>query len=162
MAIDGDHNCALIEGEVYCWGFNGLYAINDKVEARCEDKLPCAPSPRRVALPTPAKIVDLPSVGAATCALDALGAVYCWGANRNEALGPGGEPCEMQPCLHHPRKLLGIPPMKRILGSGSFLCGLTAGRELLCWGDLEGELHVKPTEPAQCKDCVGPLFRLAL
>jgi alpha-tubulin suppressor-like RCC1 family protein len=162
MAVNGDHDCALVEGAVQCWGFNGLWAVNDKVEARCEDRLPCAPSPRRVALPGAAKIVDVPRAGASTCVLDALGAAYCWGANRDSALGPGGEPCEMQPCLRRPRKLLGLPPLKQLLGSGSFLCGLTAGRELLCWGDVAGELRVPPGEEAQCPECVGPLFRLAL
>jgi alpha-tubulin suppressor-like RCC1 family protein len=162
LAVSIDHTCALVEGEVYCWGFNGLHAINDQAEARCNEGFPCMPRARRVVVPSPARIVALPPGHGATCALDAQGAVYCWGANVGQALGPGGEACKMERCFPSPHRLLGIPPVTQVVLTGQFMCGLTAGRELLCWGNLEEQLHVSPTEPAPCKDCVGPLFRLAL
>ena len=162
MAVSTDHTCVLVEGEVYCWGFNGLYAIDDKVEPRCSERFSCAPRPRRVVVPSAAKIVAMPSGAGFSCVLDAEGAVYCWGSNVGQTLGPGGEPCKMERCFRSPHKLLGIPPLTQLLAGDEFMCGVTAGRELLCWGNLAQALHVSPTEPAQCKDCVGPLLRLEL
>ena len=51
--------------------------------------------------------------------------------------------------------------MTQIADSATHVCGITAGRELVCWGDLES-LHVSPTEKASCAGCAGPLFRRPL
>jgi alpha-tubulin suppressor-like RCC1 family protein len=150
LAAGGSGACALVDGEPLCWGRN---AFGDHVEARCKDDWPCTPSPRRVLVPAAAKIVALSS----RCMLDAAGSVYCWGDGTPRPPSSGDAGACGSDCLGPPRKVLGIPPMTQIADSAIHVCGLTASRELVCWGDLES-LHVSPTENAAC----GPLFRRPL
>ena len=158
-AITANHEdaCALASGDVYCWGEG---ALGDHVETLCKDYLKndrsCTPIPHRMPIPTAAPLVALSS----WCALDAHGATYCWGVGRRARPDDGhARPCPK--CVAPPRKLLGIPALSQITDSGSHVCGLTAGRELVCWGDLDS-LNVTPTEKPTCTDCEGPLARIRL
>jgi alpha-tubulin suppressor-like RCC1 family protein len=161
MELGDSHACALVEGEVLCWGSNAYHQIDDQREASCKDGYACTPWPRRVTVPSPEKLVALSLGQGSTCVLDAAGAVWCWGRNIHRTLGPGDDGgCETA-CIRRPRKLLGIPPMTEIANAGFHMCGLSTGRDLVCWGDLES-LHLSPGEPAQCKDCVGPVARRPL
>jgi hypothetical protein len=92
--------------------------------------------------------------------LDALGAVYCWGDGTHPARASADGGCGSD-CLGPPQRIEGIPPMTQLADSSIHVCGLSARRELVCWGDLES-LHVSPTEPAACAGCAGPLFRHTL
>jgi len=149
----GDGTCALASGELYCWG---AAAFGDRVEARCKDDMPCTPQPQRMRVPTSAPIVAL----SGRCVLDAQGSAYCWGGKRRG--GPGDAGSCGRDCVQPPHRLLGLPSLSQITDSGDHTCGLAAGRELVCWGDMLDRLRVTPTEKPKCADCEGPLFRTTL
>ena len=85
ITAGGNHTCAaLVNGEVRCWGNNGV----NQASHLAGDQL----SPVTVVLAnlTPLRSVTAIAAGNAhTCAAQASGAVYCWGANSTGELGDG-------------------------------------------------------------------------
>ncbi len=75
---------------------------------------------------------------------------------------PAASPASCNPASAARTSSSASRPSRRSSAPARSSAGSPRAGELYCWGDLEGELHVKPTEPAQCKECVGPVFRVAL
>jgi alpha-tubulin suppressor-like RCC1 family protein len=76
-------SCALTgAGRVYCWGAEPLG--DGQVSGYVL-------SPKRISLGAlaTAKIIDVSSGNYATCAIDNIGSLYCWGANTNGVVGDG-------------------------------------------------------------------------
>lgn len=90
--------------------------------------------------------------GAHTCATDASGDVYCWGANDHGQLGVGSTQAHAQPTrLPAPAQL----QVDQISAGESHTCALnTATASLWCWGandygqlgDATPEMHLSPVE----------------
>jgi len=77
----GDHSCALVGGEVYCWGDgdNGKLGQGNDLD-----------SDTALLVPGLTDIVRI-SVGLNfACALDSGGAMQCWGSSEDGQLGDGG------------------------------------------------------------------------
>lgn len=71
-----------------------------------------------------------------TCALNAAGERYCWGANQFGAHGNGTR--RLHTAIHSAQSA-GDPLRYRALSSGSAHgCGITAGGEGYCWGNNSG------------------------
>ena len=85
VAVGGDHACAVTGGgRAFCWGHNDAGQLGD---GTTEDR-PTATAV--VGLDGVAQIaVGTASKSSHTCALTRGGAVYCWGKNREGALGVG-------------------------------------------------------------------------
>ena len=81
-------------------------------------------------------VVQLVVSTAHACALDAVGAVRCWGAAFYGGLGRM-PPCETETCgtdYHPPALVPGIPKMRRIDAGPSGTCGIAEDDSLWCWG----------------------------
>ncbi|OFZ77731.1 MAG: hypothetical protein A2583_04145 [Bdellovibrionales bacterium RIFOXYD1_FULL_53_11] len=103
------HTCAVADGEIYCWGlsYDGQCGIPAGMRVR---------QPRKV----PAGHLKFTAVSASSnynCAISTQGAVYCWG-------GDYGNLQEVK---------TGVP-LKSIVTTPVFACGLDASNHLLCWG----------------------------
>jgi alpha-tubulin suppressor-like RCC1 family protein len=64
------------------------------------------------------------------CALDAAGAVACWGDNSSGQLGTGSDAPHGAAA-----KITSLGSVRTIHTGGAFACALTVAGELLCWGD---------------------------
>ncbi len=132
LAAGASHTCAVtIEGEVHCWGGNahgelGLgFASADPV-----------PAPSKVqGLPGPALMVAAGRFH--TCAVTAVGALWCWGQNGFGALG---DDTSLDRSL--PVEPLGLPRSVVALSAGAGgTCVVVAGGDAYCWGsNANGQL----------------------
>ena len=102
-------------------------------------------SPARGAPPVPRLLdglddaVDLASGIADECAVDAAGAVRCWGASHPSTHQRPHDPETAQ-------RIHGLPPATRVTVGRAHTCALVAGGQVYCWGELFGYAS-KPTTP---------------
>lgn len=159
LAIGGGHMCALVDGDVWCWG-------RTETGPWAEDALSERGEPERIG-GLPGKASDVEAVAGRTCVIvnggvycwdgDAssswvavegletgvtalsLGpphcaikddAVHCWGPNRNGQLGVGTFGEESEV----PLAVVGLPAPVTAIDTGEhFACAIAAG-EVHCWG----------------------------
>ncbi|MBP6836140.1 MAG: hypothetical protein KBG28_22500 [Kofleriaceae bacterium] len=149
LAVGWRHACAVVarggRDEVVCWGNNdnGKLGLGDT-------------TPRG---DTPGELIDAvvplstPSVAVAagidhTCALDAVGAVRCWGKNEVGQLGrddtvPVGDGPGQVAALEPILLPLAVPadPIAEVTAGDDHTCVRTRAGKVACWGDGgEGEL----------------------
>jgi len=107
------------------WGVNGTDGSKPFAD------LMAAPRGVPLALPTPIRdIVGSPGLyGACAHAVD--GRVVCWGASVSGQFGDGVE----SESFVRPTIVAGGRSFAQISAGGLFMCGLTDGGEILCWGD---------------------------
>lgn len=128
------HTCGLtLDGIAYCWGTNEWGQLG--IGAAGEDHL----VPVQVAGEMEFRAL---AVGLAhTCGIAADSLAYCWGENRDGALGTGSSPDR-----HAPTPVAGDHRFLAIetLGSGS--CGIDSAGSILCWGweSSTGTIRLQP------------------
>jgi alpha-tubulin suppressor-like RCC1 family protein len=111
------HTCVRLASGVSCWGSNAMGVLGSAATGSTATP---------VAVPGTAEAVDIAASGTNTCALDANGAVKCWGSG----IGP------FTATTWTPVGLAALFP-----GGVYHMCGITKTGGVLCWGsDLEGEL----------------------
>jgi alpha-tubulin suppressor-like RCC1 family protein len=119
IAIGGNFACALRSGgRVSCWGGNHDGQLGDPSFTE-----PVSLVPRDV--PGLAGIAGLAAGGGHTCAWDADGALYCWGARGHGQLGPGEGGM---------RRVVGIPPVVAARSVELFTYARTRDGRTLRWG----------------------------
>ncbi len=100
LAAGNLHQCAILRGEVWCWGENARGQLGDGTLSSIID---------RIAVPVRAKtsfVATQVGVGRdSTCALDDHGHVWCWGGDTNGELGQGRATYS-----EAPRKVVGLGP----------------------------------------------------
>jgi len=124
LDVGEDHACGITSGgSAYCWGENARGQLGDGTTAPSE---------------TPVAVADGLTFGSIsagwlhTCGLSTDGEAYCWGDNNHAKLGLGFSGG------------LGIPTPQPVIGGlrfkylhasyHHFVCGITQGDELYCWG----------------------------
>lgn len=116
------HVCGVRQGALYCFGSNQDGQLGDGTTT---------PQPNPLRVGTDASWVAVGANSGAvhhTCAVNAGGELYCWGANANGQLGIGTtEPS------HSPKLLSGLGWTAVSLGV-RYSCGVRSGA-LYCWGD---------------------------
>jgi alpha-tubulin suppressor-like RCC1 family protein len=121
--------CArLVDGGVACW------EVDERTPAR------------RVA--GAEKIVELAVGYKYACGLDEHDDVFCWGDNREFALGDA----ESEPFLRRPVRVPGVPVAAEVLIGREETCARTSSGELWCWGGKfmdEAQLRTEPTRIAE-------------
>lgn len=80
------------------------------------------------------RFVEVVAAAAHTCALNAAGAAWCWGANSSGELGVGHQQFQES---RVPVRVATEPGLRFVsLAAGNkFTCGLTAAGDVWCWGD---------------------------
>jgi alpha-tubulin suppressor-like RCC1 family protein len=122
LAAGGAHTCAIADsGGLWCWGSGDRGEIG--VGGTSDQPTP-APVPVGMA---PVTAVALG--GAHTCAIDSIGAVYCWGANDRGQLGIGSAGADVT----SPARVSG-PAAVAIAAGGDHTCASYASGQVACWG----------------------------
>ncbi|MCL4188796.1 MAG: hypothetical protein KJZ85_14410 [Rhodobacteraceae bacterium] len=124
------HSCAITgPGGVRCWGRNRDGQLGD---GSTEDRL----QPVAV-LGLDADVRAIAAGGAHVCALDAGGAVFCWGDNASGQLGDGGTDDSPVPVA-----VAGLPgPAIAIAAGSAHSCALSDAGGIWCWGaNADGQL----------------------
>jgi len=127
VAIGERSTCALVAGQVKCWGYNGNYQLGDGTTTNSlvpVDAVGLGPSSGVTALSTG---------GYHSCAVVAGGLVKCWG-------NLGGQ---------SPMAIDGITGGATAVDSGTnFACAIVAS-QVKCWGlNTKGEVGIAPQDPA--------------
>jgi alpha-tubulin suppressor-like RCC1 family protein len=79
-------------------------------------------------------------LGGFTCALDAAGDMWCWGANEKGQFGGSTTQANCESlyavaCTLWPVKSLVLPSFSRISAGGQYMCGLSTTGTAWCWGE---------------------------
>jgi alpha-tubulin suppressor-like RCC1 family protein len=163
-AIDADeHTCALTSaGIAYCWGsnFSGQLGVGDKNgPEHCSGGViegdGCSTEPVPVA--GGRTFIAIEAGYNHSCALNAAGAVFCWGWNHSGVLGDGTSLQQEHPA---PVQVAGGYSFVAISAGGFHNCGLTADGSAYCWGRNEdGQLGVGTTTgPEFCAHPFDPYY----
>jgi alpha-tubulin suppressor-like RCC1 family protein len=129
LAAGDYHACALVNGDVWCWGSNAFGGLGDGSTADS---------------PVPVQVVGLPGAAQAiaanydgTCAI-VNGGVWCWGGNDYGQLGNGSTTSSP---VSAPVQVTGLTSGAQAIASGQWHSCAAANGDVLCWGDNEhGEL----------------------
>lgn len=129
ISAAADHTCGLTDsGAAWCWGRNNSGQLGDGTVTN-------RPAPVQVNLPTGVVLATLSAGGmdrAFSCALTDSGAAWCWGSNHRGQLGRGTR--DFVP-HSQPELVSGNLTFTSLsLGSGDYVCGLTAAGTAHCWG----------------------------
>ena len=126
-ASAGDlHACAVVNGGVKCWGYNGLGQLGDGTET---DRLIATDV---AGLPPGSNVTAVAAGIEHSCAI-ADGGVLCWGRNAEGQLGTG------MPSVHSttPVQVLGLGPGSGVtsIAAGYFYTCAVVNGAVYCWGD---------------------------
>jgi alpha-tubulin suppressor-like RCC1 family protein len=127
------HACALLtDGTVQCWGKGGELGVSNFANALSPVEVEGLTDITDIAI---AKAESWGG-GSSSCALARSGQLYCWGENREGALGTDDGNSSRTPIA-----TLSIPNATRIYGNGQHFCAMTAGGAVTCWGaNYDGQL----------------------
>ena len=141
-AAGNAHSCALEDGKAYCWGENDYGQLGDGSTA--DSSVPVAVDASGVLAGK--ALVEISAGGGGgldTCALDAAGAAFCWGANIDGGLGGGnnGNGSSSVPVAVQTSGALAGKILTQISTGSLGACVLDAAGAAYCWGDNDfGEL----------------------
>ena len=156
-AVDAgfSHTCATdIDGAVWCWGSNGSSRLGFSCTPGNHDP-DCTgtATPRRVNIPGGAEddpapfFVQISAGDAHSCALSAVGHVYCWGSNAHSQLGHAGS--------NAPQMTPSPNTYSQVSAGVHHTCAVTTAGNLDCWGnnqrlqitdDFKVQFYDVPTE----------------
>ena len=127
------HSCGVTrDGKVYCWGRNDQGEVGSALRTG-------SPAPVRVAGEAAFRLVQAAAQFDYSCAMDANGAAWCWGADCFNQLGVDSltEQCGTppMPCSTKPAPVRTGGAVQSVGAAFSHSCALTAAGAVLCWGD---------------------------
>jgi alpha-tubulin suppressor-like RCC1 family protein len=135
LAVGYQHTCALVRGEVFCWGRNYAWQLG-------MDPSSLSASPLALRVPGLSNVDEVVAAANHTCARQGT-EVYCWGLNHDHQLaneGPSAGPTRIS-----------LPTNIVSLAAGAnFTCALGSEGVATCWGsNAYGERGVDtaPIEP---------------
>jgi alpha-tubulin suppressor-like RCC1 family protein len=159
------HACGITgRRDVYCWGTAFYGEIGPPSgPPDCSDRFGgdarCSAVPVQMPGLHPVEIV---AGDMHTCALDADGTAYCWGANFYGQTGTGS--LEAVPL---PTVVAGGHRFTHLVAGRMHTCGITTSRDAYCWGwDWTGALGAGDVSPDRCvffsNDPCSPTPRLVV
>ena len=130
ISAGGDHTCAVISGNGYCWGENYNGELGDGTNIN--SGLPAAVDTSGVLA---GKTLTQISAGYEhTCGLDAAGAAYCWGLNSYGQLGDGSTSSTSAPVAVDVSGVLAGKTLIQITAGIADTCAVDAAGAAYCWG----------------------------
>jgi alpha-tubulin suppressor-like RCC1 family protein len=149
LSAGGDNACAIrADGSLWCWGANDAGQIGDgTATTRLEPvRVGSASNWTQVSvsrLTYPNTNYDFVRETPATCALNKLGELWCWGENRAGRLGDGTSTAH-----YTPEPVDGSRDWSTVVLGARHACALKRDHTLWCWGvDYHGQLG----NPAQAR-----------
>lgn len=149
IVVGSGHSCALTGlGRVFCWGDNTSGQLGNGTTDSTN---------------VPVQVVGLgrdvraiAAGGAHSCAIDARGAAFCWGANGDGQLGTGNTSPQTRPA----RVIRTGLDVQAIAVGTSHSCMLNRFGRALCWGrNTNGQLGDTTTQPRSTATPVEGLGR---
>jgi len=135
-----DHTCALVGGEVYCWGEGQYGNLGQGSEADSDTAL---------AVPGPTGIVQIASGYNFVCALDGAGDMSCWGYSLDGQLGDGGQTFTGLDEVLSPTPFVAASGITSVVAGNSMTCIETAAGWSCLGFRSAGQLGIGSTvEPA--------------
>lgn len=134
LALGREHGCArLSDGTVRCWGANGFGQLGVGKNTLI------ASSP--ITVPGLSDVVHVAAGGDHSCALTALGGVWCWGRNISGQLGNGSTANSLSPVAIDAFLKEDPDPVVQVALGQAHSCALKSSGELYCWGaNASGQL----------------------
>lgn len=134
--VGGSYSCAVLStGRAACWGWNSSGQLANATTV--DIHVPEIVGRRALA---GVEVVDVTAGLQHWCALDADGAVYCWGDNSNGQVGIAGAVSVTSPTKVASGALAG-KQVVQISAGERHTCALTDLAETICWGsNLYGQL----------------------
>ena len=125
LSAGGDSTCAIREDfTLWCWGMNNAGQLGHGTYSQ-------GTLPDRVELPSGSTPLSVSVGGEHACALDNLGAVYCWGANNHGQLGLGNNTQTNLPI----QVTLPASTQAVAISSGDVhTCAILDDASISCWG----------------------------
>jgi alpha-tubulin suppressor-like RCC1 family protein len=132
------HTCALdAAGKAYCWGLDSYGQLGDGNTTN--SSAPVAVDTSGVLAGK--TLTQITAGVVATCALDAAGAVYCWGRNSFGELGTGNTASSTVPVAVNTSGVLAGQTITQITSGYEDECALDTAGVAYCWGlDSYGQL----------------------
>jgi alpha-tubulin suppressor-like RCC1 family protein len=134
FASGGNATCAIVSGEVYCWGDNQYAQIGQPTVGIGDIRA----APTKVPL-----LADIRSVAVGkthACALSNSGLVYCWGRNNQGQLGGFEGELSDTPML-----VQNVTDVIQLSAGDDHTCAVTAQYNLFCWGSNSTGQRGSPT-----------------
>lgn len=141
------HTCGLTtEGIIYCWGDNTYGQLGDGSDRSIARPFGALTRSEPVPILGGLTFREVAAGSTSTCAVATTGQTYCWGSNQVRELGTVAGKCRMlsddyyspgewdMPCSTKPVAIDSPEPLRSLTASGQGVCGLTSGRDLMCWG----------------------------
>jgi alpha-tubulin suppressor-like RCC1 family protein len=117
------HTCgATTTGTVACWGRNDQGQLGDGTTNDSD-------IPVSLPVPVPGFVVAVAAGVLHSCALNGLGAAYCWGYNGNGELGDNSFIQRF-----NPSPVFGSLTFQSLWAGDRHTCGVTTGGNTYCWG----------------------------
>lgn len=115
-----DHTCALVYGEVYCWGNESKQRLGfaSDVDVAAPTLVPNIPP-----------MVQISAGDEFTCTLERGGQVWCWGANTFGEMGT-----EPNALVLPPTPVSGVDNATAISAANEHVCALLEDETVVCWG----------------------------
>lgn len=136
MASGGNSNCAVVSGDVYCWGDNQYAQVGQPTVGIGDVRT----IPTKVELLSAIQSVVMGKHHA--CALASSGLVYCWGRNNQAQLGG-----YVGDSASTPSVVQNISDVVQISAGDDHTCAVTTQGALYCWGSNNaGQLGVESTD----------------
>lgn len=123
------HACGIRDGALHCWGHNGSFELGTGDELSSS-------TPMLIDDGSEAPWTSLGLGRAASCAIRAPGALFCWGWTRPESylLVPPSAADDIGGHVHRPRSVSSDEDWLQVRLGDAHGCGLRAGGRLHCWG----------------------------
>ena len=149
IATGETHTCGITgRGELYCWGMSARGELGPSTDLLdCSGRfgygIECSPVP---VLSSDFRAVAITAGAMHTCALDAGGTAFCWGANFYGEAGTGNKSDVLDPT-----RVAGAHQFTQIVAGRMHTCGITKLHDAYCWGwDDSGQLGAGDVSTERC------------
>jgi len=125
ISAGGFHSCALVGGQVECWGYNNYGQVGDGTTTQRNNP---------VLLANPTNVTQLSAGKYHTCALRSNGTVYCWGQNTYGQIGDGTNTNRHSPTQVRLNAGTYLTDAVQVSSGGGHTCAIRSNGTVWCWG----------------------------
>jgi prepilin-type N-terminal cleavage/methylation domain-containing protein len=140
VAVGPSFSCAVADGAVYCWGYNGYGNIGIG-NTTSPQSVPVAVSTVGVLSGKTITQVVASKLNGHVCALASDSTIACWGTGGSGQLGNNATSQQTLPVLVDQTGVLAGKTATQIVAGGNHTCALDSTGKMYCWGaGAQGQL----------------------